>query len=183
MKSIQFSLLLLLSCSLSYCQEEAKLYTQNTQNILRTLTGVHTALFVTNDLFEKPLNEDALHKWNETIAYINSYVTANIKNLWGIFDNTIYSALKTLNNANNKLIKNIHKAYTHKDQPLILQNCIYMFTSIKNKAASVQKKMTTYAPKNQHKHNAQQILTRLAITLKTTANAALNHLQKYVTQE
>jgi|GEM_PF-6711832 len=156
-------------------------YRKKTANeMFQIMMGAHIRAFAVDNLFARPLDPDGLNTWNGTINHLNNYIELNSKNMFGIKDKKIINALTLLDQINFELIKNIKMAYKAKNNPEVLMSYVNMFQRLQNEVQYVQNLISLMEFDNVKKQSAQEILSALALTLDSTLQAAIKHIQQYL---
>ncbi len=177
-KKLMFIFACAASCAIS--AEHIDYKSKTPADMLRIITGAHTRAFVVNDLIAKPIDQESIDAWNETVHHVNRYVKLNCKNRLGMKDKQIMSALNLVEKTNTDMIHYIKEAHNAINDPEELYTISLELNRIRDEAMHLFQLIQLIETESASKKDALKVLSTLARTVKVTANAALTHTQRYL---
>ena len=153
----------------------------DTEAVIRAITGAHTRLFSVDDLYKKRLDAADVNEWNKVLGEIRNFVNKN--------GSEYISYFNSLSGASDDLINGIKLIYNTKTNKAQIQNQINILQRAKEKVIAAENaldressklkgKILTSAATKKTKQNVLDILGRLALTLELTTNKAINDARK-----
>ena len=140
--------------------------------ILQALVNGHTRAFGQNAILKGSLD---LSSWNPAISQMKAFATTIInenKNLIGMRDSTLVSALEKISKAEMDLVNSIKVTRAVLNSKNDLNKQIAILTQIKNNMIAVQSSLKSPSS-SPIKKEAQQILNSSAMFIETTAAKAI----------
>ena len=160
--------------------EIIKLKNRSLDEMRKVVSGGHIRVFSRDDLFAKPLDQEDLTFWRNTLEQVHEYVKMYCKNMLGITDKAYMNVLHTMEQANFELIKYIKIAQKAIDNSAVVKACANQFSRIKAELVELENTIQNLKVDKSAKENAKGLLYYTAFTIESIAIAAENHIYKYL---